>query len=82
MGKLSESQKLEIKELIADRLCVGIEKVLDDSKIQDDLEGDSLDEVDILMALEEKFDISVPDSEYEFKQTVSGLYNLVERYIQ
>lgn len=82
MGKLSESQKGEIKEMISDKLCVDLELVLDDSSIQDDLNGDSLDEVDILMALEEKFDISVPDSEYEFKQTVSGLFETVERYIQ
>ena len=82
MSKLSESQKQEIKEIIADKLCVDVERVLDDSVIQDDLYGDSLDEVDIMMALESKFDISVPDLEYEGKQTVQRFFDVVERYIQ
>lgn len=82
MGKLSESQKLEVKEMISEKLCVDLELVLDDSRIQDDLNGDSLDEVDIMMSLESMFDISVPDEDYESKQTVSGYFEIVERYIQ
>lgn len=82
MSKLSESQKEEIRELLSDKSGHNIDKVLDDSKLEDDLDFDSLDLVDIVMELEKNFDISIPDDDYNNKITVQGVYEIVERYIQ
>lgn len=82
MGKLSESQKMEIKEMISDRLCVDLELVLDDSVFVNDLGADSLDEVDLIMQVESIFDISIPDEVAEDVKKVTQLFDVVERYIQ
>jgi len=82
MSKLSESQKTEIKEMIAHKLDIAIEKISDDSKLGDHLGADSLDEVDLVMGLERMFDINVPDDDYEYQMDVNKLYEIVERYIQ
>jgi acyl carrier protein len=80
MSKISESQKQDIKEMIAGKLGIDPEKILDDSKLQDDLGADSLDEVDFVMELEKMFDISVPDDDYEYGMDIQKLYEIVERY--
>ena len=82
MSKLSESQKTEIKEMIADKLCVDIEEVKDDSNFVNDLGADSLDEVELIMNLEKIHDIYIPDDEAEEAHIVSDFYNIVERHIQ
>lgn len=82
MGKLSESQKVEIKEMISDKLCVDLELVLDDSIFVNDLGADSLDEVVLIMEVETMFDISIPDEVAEEVHTVTQLFEVVERYIQ
>jgi len=80
MSKLSESQKHEIKEMISGKLDIDLEKILDDSKLQDDLGADSLDEVDLVMELENMFDISIPDDDYEYGMDIQKVYEIVERY--
>lgn len=81
MSKLRESQKTEIKEMISDKLCVDLELVLDDSIFVNDLGADSLDEVDLIMGVEEMFDISIPDEVSAEVHTVTQLLEVVERYI-
>jgi acyl carrier protein len=81
MSKLSESQKHEIKEMIAEKLGIDSQKILDDSKLQDGLGADSLDEVDIVMELERMFDISIPDDDYEYGMDIHKVYEIVECYI-
>lgn len=80
MSKLSESQKVEIKDLLSDKSGLNVEKVFDDSKLEDDLDLDSLDLVEIVMDLEKTFDISIPDEDYNQGMVVSDLYEIVERY--
>jgi len=82
MGKLSESQRVEIKEMIADKLCVDLEEVNDDSIFVKDLGADSLDEVELIMEVEKMFDISIPDEVAEEVKNVTQLFEVVERYIQ
>lgn len=84
MGKLSESQKTEIKVLIADKLGIELEQVSDDSKLQGDLNCDSLDYTEILMVLEGEFDINIPDDEFDFgsETSMSRVYEIVELYIK
>lgn len=80
MSKLSESQKVEIKDLLSDKSGLNVEKVFDDSKLEDDLDLDSLDLVEIVMELEKMFDITIPDDDYNQGMNVSNLYDIVERY--
>lgn len=82
MGKLSESQREEIREMIVEKLGCDIEEVKDDSKLGWNLGADSLDEVDLMMGLEMMFDINIPDNDYEREMDVNKLYEIVERYIQ
>ena len=48
-----------------------------DAKFGDDLDADSLDLVELVMALEEEFDIAVPEEELEGVETVQNAYDLV-----
>lgn len=82
MGKLSESQKQDINEMIADKLGIDVEKIGNESKLEDDLGVDSLDIVELVMKLEEMYDISIPDDDYNNKMTIQELYNIVELYNQ
>ncbi|MDD2358633.1 MAG: acyl carrier protein, partial [Thiovulaceae bacterium] len=50
----------------------------EDSKFVEDLGADSLDVVELVMALEEKFDIEIPDDEAEKIQTVKDVMNYIE----
>jgi acyl carrier protein len=58
-------------------LSVDESKVVPEAKFGDDLDADSLDLVELVMALEEEFDVTVPEEELEGIQTVSQAYELV-----
>ena len=58
-------------------LSVDADKVVPAAKFGDDLDADSLDLVELVMALEEEFDISVPEEELEGIETVGQAYDLV-----
>ena len=62
------SQK--VKAIIAEQLGVKIEEVTDTASFVDDLGADSLDTVELVMALEEEFGIEIPDEEAEKLVTV------------
>jgi len=59
----------EVKEVIVEQLNVAPEEVKPEAKFVEDLGADSLDVVEMIMALEEKFEIEIPDSEAEKIQT-------------
>ena len=59
-----------IIKMIADQLQIDEEQVKLDASFMDDLGADSLDTVELIMALEEEFDIEIPDSEAEKIRTV------------
>jgi acyl carrier protein len=82
MSKLSEIQKSEIKEMVADKLGFESEQVLDDSKLKDDLGCDSLDELELIVELEKMYNISILDDEAENATVISDYYELVEQHIQ
>jgi acyl carrier protein len=58
-------------------LSVSEDQVVPDAKFGDDLDADSLDLVELVMALEEEFDVSVPEEELEGIETVGQAYELV-----
>ena len=65
------------KKCAVEVLQVSPEQVTMDAKFGDDLDADSLDLVELVMALEEAFDVEVPEEELEGIQTVGQAYELV-----
>lgn len=68
----------QVKALIAEELEVDEEQINMDSMIVDDLGADSLDVVELIMRLEEKFSIEIPDEEAEKIQTVGDAVKHIE----
>lgn len=68
----------KVKEILCQQLDVEEEKVTMDSNITEDLGADSLDVVDLLMSLEDEFDMEVPDEEIENIKTVGDLVHYIE----
>ncbi len=68
----------KVKEMIASQLNLKVEDVKEDSKVIDDLGADSLDMIEMLMALEEEFGISVPDDESEKLKTVGQIAAFID----
>ncbi|HME73895.1 MAG TPA: acyl carrier protein [Myxococcota bacterium] len=66
-----------IREIVCEQLGVDAAELLPEASILDDLGADSLDVVELVMALEEEFDIEVPDSDVESMRTLGD----VERYV-
>ena len=65
----------KIKEIIVDQLGVDESDVNMDSSFTDDLGADSLDLVELIMALEEEFDMEIPDEDAENIKTVADAVN-------
>ena len=68
----------KIKELIVDQLGIDDAEITMNTNLMKDLEADSLDAVEIIMAIEDEFDIEIPDEEAEKMQVVSDLVKFVE----
>ncbi|MEA1892627.1 MAG: acyl carrier protein [Campylobacterota bacterium] len=68
----------DIKEVVVEQLSVSPDEIKDDAKFVEDLGADSLDVVELVMALEEKFDIEIPDDEAEKIQTVADVVTYIE----
>ena len=68
----------KIKEIIVEQLGVEESAVAMDTNLMKDLEADSLDAVEIIMAIEDEFDIEIPDEDAEKFQTVGDLVRYVE----
>ena len=60
----------QVKEIIIDQLGVDEGQVKPEASFIDDLGADSLDTVELVMALEEKFDVEIPDEDAEKMKTV------------
>ncbi|MBN3037826.1 MAG: acyl carrier protein [Candidatus Omnitrophica bacterium] len=68
----------EVKSIIAEQLGVKIEEVTDNASFIDDLGADSLDTVELVMALEEKFGVEIPDEDAEKMATVGEAIKYLE----
>ncbi len=71
----------KIREIIVDQLAVDPSMVTMETNLMKDLEADSLDAVEIIMAIEEEYDIEIPDEEAEKFQIVRDLVEYVEEQI-
>ena len=68
----------DVKEVVVEQLSVNPDEVKEDSKFVEDLGADSLDVVELVMALEEKFDIEIPDEDAEKIANVSDAISFIE----
>ena len=68
----------KIKKIIADKLSVDLDEVVDSASLTDDLGADSLDLVELIMSMEEEFDIEIPDDEAERMVTVKDAIDYVQ----
>lgn len=79
-----ENPKLSIEErvknLIADKLGVGLDEVVNEAELHDHLGADSLDTVEIVMEMEKEFNIVIPDDEAENLETVADHIAIVEKH--
>jgi acyl carrier protein len=67
-------------EIIANQLGVDEDNVTADASFMEDLGADSLDTVELVMALEEEFDIEIPDSDAEKIQTVQDALSYLDEH--
>lgn len=67
-----------VKEIITEQLGVDEKEVTIDASFIDDLGADSLDTVELVMALEEEFDIEIPDEDAEKIVSVSDAVNYIK----
>ncbi|MEE9435676.1 MAG: acyl carrier protein [Candidatus Adiutricales bacterium] len=67
----------KVKEIIVEQLSVEPDEVISEASFIDDLGADSLDLVEMIMALEEEFDISIADEEAEKIKTVQAAIDFI-----
>jgi acyl carrier protein len=67
----------KVKEIVADKLSIGEEQITEEASFIDDLGADSLDTVELVMALEDEFDLDIPDEDAEKLTTVGKAIDYV-----
>ena len=76
----SEAIFEKVKEIIVEQLGVEGDSINSDSSFIDDLGADSLDIVELIMALEEEFDLEIPDAEAEKVSTVNDVVEYIAQH--
>jgi len=77
--RLSVSIEEQVINVVAEQLLVDKEKITRETSFVNDLGADSLDTVELIMELEEEFDLMIPESEAEKIQTVGQAINFIEK---
>ena len=67
----------KVKKIIAEKLSVDLEEVLEEASFVDDLGADSLDLVELIMSMEEEFDIDISDEDAEKLVTVKDAIDYI-----
>jgi len=70
--------KSKVQKIIEEQLGVDSERVRPEASFIEDLGADSLDIVELVMAMEEEFDLEIPDEEAEKLRTVQDVYSYIE----
>jgi len=78
--KMNTAEK--IKEAIIDKLGVEESQITPEASFIDDLGADSLDTVELIMALEEEFDLEIPDEDAETLTTVKAVMDYIEEKLK
>ena len=75
-----ESVEEKVKEIIVKQMGANKDQVTPDTSFINDLGADSLDTVELVMELEDAFDVSIPDEDAEKIQTVGDAINYVKEH--
>jgi acyl carrier protein len=70
----------KIRQIVADQLGVDVDEVTPEASFVDDLGADSLDTVELVMALEEEFGLEIPDEDAEKISTVDDAIKYIEEH--
>ena len=76
-----KSIEQKVKDIIVEQLGVNVDQVTSEAKFIEDLGADSLDTVELVMALEEEFGQEIPDEEAEKIKTVGEAIDYIEKEI-
>ena len=68
----------KVRDILAEQLDIDPEEITLDSRMQEDLEADSLDVVDLVMSIEDEFSVEIPDELVETIKTVGDLVDFIE----
>jgi len=68
----------EVRKMLATQLNIDIKKVGDSSRLVEDLGADSLDMIEMLMTLEEKFGVTIPDDKAGNLKTVADIAKFID----
>ena len=71
----------EMKKIVVDTLSCDEDKVTMEASLTEDLEADSLDAVELNMALEEACGVSIPDEELATLKTVGAIFNYINAHV-
>ena len=72
----------QIKAILSEQFSVEEDTITADTLLEDDLGADSLDVVDLLMTIEDDFEVEIPDEEVENIKTVGALAEYIESHSQ
>ena len=75
---MSESIEAKVREIVAEQLQISADEINLDSSFIDDLGADSLDIVELVMAMEDAFQMDIPDEEAEKIQTVRNAIDYIK----
>ena len=71
----------KVKKIIADKLSVDLDEVVPDASFVDDLGADSLDLVELIMTMEEEFDVEISDEDAETLVTVNDAIEYTKKQL-
>ncbi|MBE6055011.1 MAG: acyl carrier protein [Clostridium sartagoforme] len=72
----------KVREIIAEKLSINEDEITMDSSFLDDLNADSLDLVELMMALEDELDTEIPDEEAEGFKTVGDVVKYLKNHVE
>lgn len=72
----------KIQEIVAEKLSIDADEITLDSSFVDDLNADSLDIVELIMALEDELDMEIPDEDVEGFKTVGDVVEYVKNHVE
>jgi acyl carrier protein len=78
--RFSMSVEDKVKKIIAEKLSVDLEEVVEEASFVDDLGADSLDLVELIMSMEEEFDIDISDEDAEKLVTVKDAIDYINAH--
>jgi acyl carrier protein len=77
---MASSVEARVKEIVCEQLGVGEEEVTQEASFIEDLGADSLDIVELVMALEEEYEMEISDEDAEKIKTVQDVINYIETH--